>query len=257
MQHFSECQNIEVDGDEYTSGFLGLHWFPSAGASADKRRYEADVLACLRRLARSYVGWCVINEVFYQRPRKLTILPFHPTPSDPFNAYASATDRKAATMKDTTALDSHGNLPGPGKPRLIGTGVGSNSIILFTPSVFSTGPSGPTGPGASADEILLHEMLHALRQMMGRSVRESVAGNPGMDNYEEFAAIVVTNVYRSERALPQLRRDHHGFLPLTGSTATNTGFKTAFGRYLSYMDVEQPRLTNNLRQAHVAFNPFI
>jgi hypothetical protein len=257
MQTFNQCANIEIDGDEHTSGFLGLHWFPSAGASATKEHYEADVLTSLKRLVGRYIGWCVINEIFYQRPRKMTILPYHPTASDPVNAYASPTDRAAATMKDTTALDSQGNLPGPGKDRIVGTGAGSSSIINFTPSIFSSGPGGPSGPGATADEILLHEMLHALRQMTGRAVREAVSGNPGMDNYEEFAAIVVTNVYRSELGLPQLRRDHHGFLALTGPTATTAGFKAAFSQYLNFMDVEQPRLCNNLRQARVGFNPFI
>jgi hypothetical protein len=58
----------------------------------------------------------------------MIIKPYHPTPqTGQFNAYAQATNLAAATMKDTTALDSHGNLPAPGQARIIGTGTGSDT----------------------------------------------------------------------------------------------------------------------------------
>jgi hypothetical protein len=257
MQLFSKCNNIQILGDEFTSGFLGLHWFPSAGSSANKQHYENDVLAALNRLIKTYTGWCVINEVYYQRPRQMLIMPYHPTPErGTFNATAAATDTAAATLKGTVARDEFGQLPEPGSARVIGTGAGSNTVINFTPSIFAGLPGAPTGPGATTDEILLHEMVHGLRQMMGRSVRETVVNAVLMDNYEEFAAIVVTNVYRSEVRMPQLRRDHWGFNPLTGTEATTAGFKSAYGSYLGYMDIETPRLCANLRRAGVAFNPF-
>lgn len=256
MLNFQDCNNITVDGDEFTSGFLGLDWFPSADSSANRRRYEYDVIITLRRIIQTFAGWSVINEVFYLRPRTMRILPYHPTPvTGQFNATATPTDLAAATMKDTTALDRQGKIPGPGQPRTIGSGKGSDTIINCSPSVFAGASGAPTGPGALGDEILLHEMVHGLRQMMGRSVRESVGGNPGMDNYEEFVAITIANVYRSEVGAPQLRQDHHGFLPLTGPTTNPAVFANTYAQYLNYMDIEMPRLCKNLREASCAFNP--
>jgi hypothetical protein len=72
-----------------------------------------------------------------------------------------------------------------GQPAAIGTGTASDTEIRFSPSTF-TAAGAPTGPGARPDEILLHEMVHGLRQMKGRAIFEQINGNPGMDNYEEL-----------------------------------------------------------------------
>ena len=64
MQHFQLVPNIAVDGDEFTSGFLGLDWLPSAQASADKRNYETGVLTILTGLIRTWTGWAVMTDIF-------------------------------------------------------------------------------------------------------------------------------------------------------------------------------------------------
>jgi hypothetical protein len=75
-----------------------------------------------------------------------------------------------------------------------GMGRGRASIISFTPSMW-TNPG--AGPGGSADQILLHEMLHGYRQLRGRML--STAGGMGnYDTFEEYFAIVITNMYLSE-----------------------------------------------------------
>ena len=72
-------------------------------------------------------------------------------------------------------------------------------------------------PGVGKDEILLHEMVHGLRQLRGTTDSHKPADAPNMDTVEEFMAIVVSNVYRSELNRPGLRADHHGFAPLPGA----------------------------------------
>jgi Effector protein len=251
MRSFSSYHNIKIDGDEYTSGFLGLDWFPSTAAAAQKQRYETDIVASLERLADTWSGWAVFTEIFY-RSRTMTIRPFHPTKqTGPINAYAQATDTAAATLKDTAERGNDGNVVPGG---VVGTGTGSDTVVRFSKETW-TGPTAPAGAGASPDEILLHEMIHGLRQMQGRSVRESVNGNPGMDNYEEFAAITISNIYRSEKGIPGLRRDHQDFSPLSGPATDPAVFKSTYGQYLSFMDIEQPRLCKNLRQINCPFNP--
>jgi hypothetical protein len=256
MRTFQPVPNIKVDGDEYTAGFLGLHWFPTAGPSANQQHYENDVLGALDRLMKTMSGWAVLNDIYYAPSKTMIIQPFHPTAKDPVNAYASPVDWNAATLKDTTVLNSDGSQPKPSERRT-GTGQGSDTVISFSSSVFGGVAAPGSNPGATPDEILLHEMAHGLRQMMGRSVREAVTGNPGMDNYEEFVAILIANLYRSEIGGPNLRQDHHGFTPLSGPTANPATFKSTYSRYLNYMDIETPRLCQNLRQVRCAFNPLV
>lgn len=331
MQHYKKVPNISVDGGEFTSGILGLDWFPSSQASAQKSNYESGVVSILDKLLTRRTGWAVLTEIFYTKGEKMVIRPYHPSPGREFNATARALDRKAATLKGTSVGGGQGfgtatknspvvagadfyqgyrikiegrrlgqpysmsfkyrlNSPtqitlsaftssfgdqtsgamwdgdtGPitwviegtaGAPPETGAGTGSDTEIRFSPSTF-TGPKAPTGPGATPDEILLHEMVHGLRQMAGRAVFEEVNGNPGMQNYEEFAAIVISNVYRSELGIAQLRADHIGFNALTGPDTAPASFKTTYNQYLNDMSVEQPRLCGHLRQVSCTFNPFI
>ena len=53
MQHFQLVPSIALDGAEFTSGFLGLDWLPSAQAAADKRNYETGVLMIVSGLIRT------------------------------------------------------------------------------------------------------------------------------------------------------------------------------------------------------------
>jgi hypothetical protein len=256
MQVFTKCHNIKIDGDEYTSGFLGLDWFPSAASAGQKHKYESDTLATLDRLTKTWTGWAVITEIYYTG-KTMVIQPYYPTPqTGTFNAYAMPKDWAAATLKDTTVLDQFGKPPPAGQPRTIGTGTGSDVIVRFSATTFSA-PGAPAGPGTSPDEILLHEMIHGLRQMKGRMVREPITVNLNMHNYEEFAAITISNVYRSELNLSPLRSDHTGFAPLTGPTTNLATFKSTYHEWLIDLDIEQPTLCKSLTNVRCSFNPFI
>src|SRR5690606_7157389 len=75
----------------------------------------------------------------------------------------------------------------------VGTGAGSNTIVSFTPQMWVTsdvkaafGEANAAGPGVRKDEILLHEMVHGMRQMSGTGVCEAVPDSPGMHTLEEF-----------------------------------------------------------------------
>lgn len=80
---------------------------------------------------------------------------------------------------------------------LAGKGTGSSVDIYFTAS---------RDPN-HADETLLHELVHATRQVTG--VRFHMPVNEGYSNLEEFIAVVVENVYRSEKRRTHLR-DYRG-----------------------------------------------
>ncbi len=84
------------------------------------------------------------------------------------------------------------------RKRVVGTGAGANSMISYSPEMWGAGGSSKVqGPGYEPDEIVFHEMIHASRQMRGLLENESV--NRGYDNVEEYLAIVLCNIYLSEK----------------------------------------------------------
>ncbi|HUQ94266.1 MAG TPA: hypothetical protein VM120_21480 [Bryobacteraceae bacterium] len=242
MKTYSKVPNIYIDG--------------STLSSADRTKYEQDIAAMLDRLLLTWAGWATLIEVYYLAKKKMTIVPYIATPENGVcNATAGAKDPQAATLKGTTLLNPNGTLP-PKENRVEGTGVGSDTTVRFSPSTWGPSTGCNTGPGANADEILLHEMVHGVRQMAGRSVKEAPPkGSEGLTNYEEFVAILVSNIYRSEKNIPGLRKDHAGFAQLTAPDTDPAQFKTKFASFLSNVGIEQQRFANNLAQATCAFNP--
>jgi hypothetical protein len=257
MQKYKFCANIRIDGDEFISGFLGLTWFPSAQAERKQADYEKGVDMQLDVLLKSFAGWSIINEIYKQSKKTLTIRPFHPPDkpkdeSDRCNAYASPTDVEDATGKGATVNDTYGN---PIKKYKPGTGTGSDAILQYSSDTFRSGSACASGPGATPDEILLHEMTHGLRQMAGMSDKLKVKENLNMHNFEEFVAIVISNIYRSERKIPQLRSDHTGFVALTGPTTDPDVFAKTFRDHLSLLVFQQTALCSNLARVKCDFNP--
>jgi hypothetical protein len=62
-----------------------------------------------------------------------------------------------------------------------------------------------------ADEVLLHELVHAMRTFRGVTDLKTLPANKNQDydNIDEFCAVVITNIYRSENRRPRLLKDHH------------------------------------------------
>src|SRR5262249_50774702 len=131
-------------------------------------------------------------------------------PDDPSNK--KFTKDNAAEQPDNPAdgtatamplLDSNGKPIGGS-----GMGTGTNATIFYRPEawgVFGTA-STAAAPSNRPDEVLLHEMVHAARDMKGVSYLLPMA--KGYENEEEFLAIVITNVYLSEKGQTALAADH-------------------------------------------------
>ena len=85
---------------------------------------------------------------------------------------------------------------------LVATGNGASAEIFFSPERLKS-----RGPGKKTDEMLFHELVHSVRAIQG--VRTSGFKMEGdYDNEEEFAAVVVTNVYLSEKKQTELQQNH-------------------------------------------------
>ena len=96
-----------------------------------------------------------------------------------------------------------------------GTGTGSAVDLYF----WSAHPLGLRGHTYSEDDVLLHELVHALRMVSGVEYGQPVTGGGGYGNQEEFLAVLVANMYRSNKGLPLF---DYALNPIQASTFLDT-----------------------------------
>jgi hypothetical protein len=209
---------------------------------ADGRRsHEHSVTQQLEIIYRHATGRAVFAEMRVASPSAI-ILPFefrpvhYWKPSDLAVTYA--TDSSASTLRGAAFATSR-----DGQHRsILGTGSGSDSPIYFTASRVDA--------MQAADDILLHELVHASRKMKGVSYRIPLDAPYG--NQEEFLANVVQNIYRSEDHKRPF--DYKGG-PINPGTFLDTKLSTTPRLLLSLMRKNQPTLFAALTKVQAAFNP--
>jgi hypothetical protein len=143
--------------------------------------------------------------------RKITIVPAE----DGDDAAERPNHTEDGVDKGLPVLQCGTHAGQPDRKGRIGTGRGTDSIIRFTPQDFDSSNS---VPGDGRDETLLHELVHGLRDARGQArcislpepalLRRKKRFRQDYDDVEEFLAILITNIYRSEKKRPGLRRDH-------------------------------------------------
>jgi hypothetical protein len=136
---------------------------------------------------------------------------------------------------------------------------GASTDIHYDKARWCTGSRCAPKPGEAADgpgETLLHEMLHGLRIMAGQG------GNPlpiGLqyDNMEEFYAILITNIYMSERGRKRLRKNHHTDSPLDPDASTSEGFLLIkeHVQWLKWLVDRSAVLLRRVADINAPFNP--
>jgi len=111
------------------------------------------------------------------------------------------------------------------------------------------------------DEVLFHELIHAHRGSLRLGDRSPIGGGLfRYTNQEEFLAIVMTNIYISDKTNSQsgLRRDHVGNSPLEPELSTSLGFFQSSPQALSILrkfSIEQKVLFEQLARVNAVFNP--
>lgn len=223
---------------------------------ANARLYEADTQRVLNILVHTRTGSAVTQAIAMGK-KNLIIRPYSAADraSARFNAYATEKNPDTSTIKGGHWQDTAG-----GRHR--GLGGGSDSFIHFSSSTWAAFEKQRRGhhSGASPDEVLLHEMVHALRMLIGMS--ESVALGHLYDDEEEFFAILIANIYVSElNRRDDLRSDHHGFRRLSENQDTSEEFlpkaDTNDYRYrlVRKLVMQEPFLCMNLANVPGTFNP--
>ncbi len=203
--------------------------------------YEHAVKNVLDQIAGNYLGPVIFGGIITSKKR-MTIVPYDKGKAANYghcnagvsadNPHDAAPDGVRGGVKgagwfigrddnpntsEDERYDQHNWKAGPG------TGKGSSVRVYFTPG--TAGGCGGGAFGSQPDEVLFHELVHALRAMQGHS--NSIPTEDGLRGYtneEEFLAIVATNVYISAKPSTQLRADHTGFRRLQPPLNTSAGF---------------------------------
>ena len=97
-------------------------------------------------------------------------------------------------------------VPRPGNPdeapNADASGTGLRSDVPFEPDAWPDHPN-----TLSNTEVLLHELVHSVRELSGKL--NQIPTNDAYEDIEEYYAIAVANVYRSELHRVGLRGGHH------------------------------------------------
>ncbi|MBK8538320.1 MAG: hypothetical protein IPL59_26515 [Candidatus Competibacteraceae bacterium] len=237
--------------------------------------FEKDTVALLEQLRRSsWSAWAVFAAIYtigQQNGKKMTIKPFNKFDANfsfEQNAFAAPVELDKATPQGKRILACSSNPTGTvrsasvltdpqGQPYL-GRGGGSDTEIRFNALMWVPPPGGgAVAPGAEADEILLHEMGHGLRQMRGQMQCSGVSDNPAYDTREEFVAILIstsTGLSDGDRGCdPTTGPIPHPCLPLSDSaTFLSTGNHRD---YIHQMFEEDLLFAKNLSNVSCPFNP--
>lgn len=240
-----DVPNIKIDGAKVAAlanQALGPGNDTLAQGSAG--HYERTIAALFARIARAATGRAVLKAIRKRSEHVMTVEPeLMKRPGMKPNAFAEALDTRAA-----------------GRP-----GRGSSTLITISPSDWTGhmpelpgAVGGYTGPGTAVDELLLHEVFHGLRHMAGLRMKRGVPGQKEYHNFEEFYAILIANIYRSELGRSGLRADHAGFYTLgdVGIVSQDAWMKHKFNRgHLRKLGNQMPDLWDALAKVKAAFNP--
>jgi hypothetical protein len=171
--------------------------------------YIDNVIAQIDQISGTLSGEALLEE-FDDKTKFVTFVPYNWKMGEMRNAdvvTASGYSQVASIAKGKpVSYDpqswSFGDLKDPGSIKrhslkgLIGLGNGTNATVEFAPGIWD-----------DPDEVLYHELVHASRIVRGVLDRMPVDHN--YDDAEEYLAVVLTNIYMSEKGqFSHLRADH-------------------------------------------------
>ena len=200
--------------------------------AGESGNWEDGVRAELARIAHARTGQIVLNTLRWYVEQGQATLRIWPWTGQDQNANTSSWDEEL--------------------PRAV--------HIQYSPSTWRAG---------EADEILLHELVHAVRHASGRRAkctREAGCRFAGalfsFSNREEFLAVLVENIYRSDpgrigRRMP-LRGSHASMQPMERSLADSLRFFAAGNQVfhlVSEFRRDHPVLFQLLARVPSRFNP--
>jgi hypothetical protein len=202
--------------------------------------YQQEIKDLLRQLAGNPVGRVILAAIEDRSDglfgKNMTIAPYTGEIAEnngKCNAFTVPASQPDSAPEGLPVFPGNHDQPGKGRTSIgTGTGLGSDTKVHFTAGMW--GPCG-CGRGVYAglsDEVLLHELVHGLRDMQGMAYRTPTKDSlAGYKTEEEFLAIVITNVYISAKPSTQLRAAFDASIQLKAPLNTSAGFLTDRGHY--------------------------
>ncbi|WP_452220832.1 M91 family zinc metallopeptidase [Lacinutrix salivirga] len=209
----------------------------SRGSQPLQQRYEQSIQAVINDIQVTNTGRIVVRHL-ERSSRRVTISPY-----------------LAAGGNNASATPGNELSGGTFTADRIASGTGSKIAFSVERSTMSAHV-----PQGTADEVLLHEMSHALRQVTGTERLARVNGTVTLlpmasyENVEEFFAAMVASVHSSE--LGRALLGNHGSWPLRNPEVLN---RPPFSTRLRQICERMPDFTRELAQIPVSvapFNPF-
>ncbi|HZO53075.1 MAG TPA: hypothetical protein VFB63_10170 [Bryobacteraceae bacterium] len=222
--------------------------------------YEDSVEEVLNEVNLRRSGKAVLRAIV-QQITNLAVTPWLGKGSiDSPNAITRAIKAADATPRGEPVRDARGNVVDPTRT---GTGRGSSAEIEFLPYKCASGVEGAKeqadpskhAAGTLPDEIIVHELVHALLFMSGKSYSSPVPNQHLYDNQDDFFAILIANVYRSECGRLESRLHHYGFE--SDELKSGKFLRTWENRYtVRKLRRDLPSLFSDLHDVRADFNPF-
>lgn len=242
-------------------------------------KYTRDVKAVLKPISENPAGAALLKAIAGANKNKGKIIRISPYRQDRVdedaglygkcNAHTEPDDPDAAHTEGKPYYLSKSDDPKTKKDERYdiseskGTERGSNTGIHFTPDMW--GASAPCSRGvfgAMPDEVLFHELVHALRDLEAHDDAVPTTGDLlGYRNEEEYLAIVVTNVYMSakygDRGKDRLRAGVEEKKALAAPLNTSDGFlKVEANRtLLGKLSGQEKDLFSTLTLVPAKYNP--
>lgn len=212
---------------------------PDVLTSTRADHWSASVIRYLYELNATHSGRCVLNFI-NSGSRSVVIWPYLDySKKDYKNAFAAPDDsRKAGYAGRPMRRADNGELP----KVLCGlsTGAGTSVHVRFTPWRWTL--------DGNRAATLLHELVHAAQQAYGVLYLNKL--DYAFETQAEFDAILVENIYRSEKHL-MIRRNHHGWDELKGPMVP---LAAGYVRLVNSFRARTPRLARSLAAVDTKWN---
>jgi hypothetical protein len=168
----------------------------------DAKRYKAKIIGLLKEIKKRLSGQALLDE-FKDKNQFVKIVPYH------------GHNINADVVAPSPSMEMHGTAPGKpvsyqdrgSRREDIGDGRGASCTLHFNPDLFSGAVSAE--PAFAADEVLYHELVHACRYVNGKM--DAIPMDKHYTDAEEFLAIMLANIYMSEKGQTKFRGDHEGY----------------------------------------------
>jgi hypothetical protein len=174
---------------------------------ADKDNYKRQIVGLLKQIKNYPTGRALLGQFANGRPSFTRIRPYN---RDDPNALALPNDfeqLKYIVARGARLSDDPKNSY---QYKVVGKGGGANCNIWFSPEVAEAlrnrirKAHHGHAPAMATDEVLYHELVHASRMIAG--VWNSTPADHWYQNAEEYLAVILTNIYVSDKGGPPLFR---------------------------------------------------